>query len=1417
MPKNYRQIEDWLLERVAEASGRDLAGIRADERFTQYGLDSLALTGIIARAAAAVGKPVEPTAAWRYPTPAELAGHLAGIASASGTSNADTAGARLSAREPIAVISMAARLPGAITTAQFWDRLVSGQDSIVPTPTDRWDLARWFHPDRDERGRVATREGGFLDGIAEFDPLFFGISPAEAAAMDPQQRLMLELAWEALDDAGARPGTLRGRSVGVFTGAMWTDYAALLASDPDLMSSYSATGADTSLISARISYVLGLTGPSITVNTACSSSLVAIHQAVRAIRNGDCAWALAGGVSLMLTPASTVAMSRFGAMSPTGRCKAFDSRADGYVRGEGAGLVVLAPLSSALAQAGRVYCTVLGGAINNDGFSNGLTAPNPVAQEAVIRLACADAGVDPGEVDFVETHGTGTALGDPIEAGALGAVYGVERDHALVLGAVKTNLGHLEAAAGVAGFIKTALSLYHRMIPPNLHFRQPNPNIDLDGWRLTVPTAPLPWPARAPGRARAGVSGFGFGGTNCHVVLGDRARTDVTPRLRGVRTRPVVLVFAGQGSQWPAMAADLMDHPGFADAVLRCDLAFAPHLGGSIAEALCRPDPLPSTQWIQAGIFTMQVGLTARWLADGLRPAAVIGQSMGEIAAAYACGALSLDDAVLIVASRTRLIAELARPGAMAVVELDSALVRGRIADGGHEQVAVAVAAAPGRCVVSGGPQQVAAFIAELTADGGTVRQVDVDYASHGVAMDPVLPALRAELAGLAPGPGTVPMWSTVTASPVAGTELTAGYWCRNLREPVAFADTVAAVAEHLGDPVFLDVNPHPISVRDVRACVPTLTVPASLRRGESASAVHAETVAALCDTAANHCAADPGVAAAAANLLVVSARDPGALPDAARQLARRVRDADAREFVDICHTALRRRDHHEHRLAVVAAAGSPAATALDLAADRAAAAGLSPRRRGPRIVFVFPGQGGQHIGMGVRLYAEEPAFRRAAHACAELVAAEAGPDLLPWLTGEYPLDVESFDVVQPALFTVAIGLAALLREWGVEPDAVIGHSMGEVAAAAVCGALSLPDAVRVICRRSAALAELSGAGTMVLADLDEERAGHIIAEFDGVEIAAVNGPRTRVFTGPAETMTSLAARLRAQQVLMRELKVNGAAHSRQVEPGLPALRTALRGLLPRVARIPFLSTVTATAHRGADLDADYWARNLRQQVRFAEVVAREMETGPVCFVELSPHPVLTGAVEEVAALGPSGSAVTAVTVLHRDRPDREGLLTAIAALYVAGVDPDPIRLPVPPGRPISLPPPQWRRRRYWVTEAPPDEAPQAARDLRAELEAADPDRAAALVRRFLTGQLCALLGTRAEELLTDAPITTSGATSLIAMRLRNAVVRDLGVTIPVSVLLGAENIAVLADLVLRGDAEATVAREAVDYEEVSL
>ncbi|WP_191062525.1 type I polyketide synthase, partial [Geminicoccus harenae] len=399
--------------------------------------------------------------------------------------------------EPIAAVGLSCRVPGAADPEAFWRLLMDGVDAIREVPAERWPIGRLFDPDPARPGRMSTRFGGFLDGVDRFDAAFFGISPREAAQMDPQQRLALELAWEAFEDAGWRPSLLAGRRAGVFLGTMWSDYARLLAG-PEGIVQHTATGQDTSIISARISYALGLEGPSLTVNTACSSALVAVHLACQSLRSGESELALAGGVHLVLAPESTIAMTKFGAMAPDGRCKAFDARANGYVRGEGGGLVALKPLSRAEADGDRIYAVILGSAVNNDGPSNGLTAPNPDAQRAMLEDALAAARLSPDSIDYVEAHGTGTALGDPIEAGALGAVLGRDRPPSarLRIGSVKTNIGHLEAAAGAAGLIKTVLALDRRRLPPSLHFQTPSPHIAFDALGLQVQDRAEPWPDR---------------------------------------------------------------------------------------------------------------------------------------------------------------------------------------------------------------------------------------------------------------------------------------------------------------------------------------------------------------------------------------------------------------------------------------------------------------------------------------------------------------------------------------------------------------------------------------------------------------------------------------------------------------------------------------------------------------------------------------------------------------------------------------------------------------------------------------------------------------------------------------------------------------------------------------------------------
>ncbi|MFJ7136776.1 type I polyketide synthase, partial [Streptomyces fungicidicus] len=434
----------------------------------------------------------------------------------------DASGREPSGGRAVAVVGMACRLPGAPDLEAFWELLREGRDAVTDVPEGRWTLP---HPAGGDGAPVAdpgTRRGGFLDDVDGFDADFFGISPREAAAMDPQQRLMLELSWEALEDAGVLPGKLRGSRTGVFTGVMADDYATLARRlGPEAVTRHSVTGLHRGLIANRVSFAFGLSGPSMVLDTGQSSSLVAVHTACESLRAGTSTLALAGGVNLNLAAESAVATSRFGALSPDGRCFTFDARANGYVRGEGAGVVALKPLDRALADGDVVYCVVLGGDVNNDGATDALTRPSAALQAEVVSAAQRAGGVRPADVGYVELHGTGTRLGDPVEAEALGAVFAATRrpGEPLRIGSAKTNVGHLEGAAGIVGFIKAALCVSRAELPPSLHFEHPNPAIAFDTWGLRVQREVEPWPGK--GRRVAGISSFGMGGTNCHVVVAE--------------------------------------------------------------------------------------------------------------------------------------------------------------------------------------------------------------------------------------------------------------------------------------------------------------------------------------------------------------------------------------------------------------------------------------------------------------------------------------------------------------------------------------------------------------------------------------------------------------------------------------------------------------------------------------------------------------------------------------------------------------------------------------------------------------------------------------------------------------------------------------------------------------------------------
>jgi acyl transferase domain-containing protein/D-arabinose 1-dehydrogenase-like Zn-dependent alcohol dehydrogenase/acyl carrier protein/NADP-dependent 3-hydroxy acid dehydrogenase YdfG len=1373
-------IGEIIQQYLADKLGVAPEAILPSERFRRLGVDSLMATAMLVMLGKHLGRPLSPTLAWQFPTPSDLARHLAGESVE--TSEAALDVLPVASDEPIAIVGMACRFPGAADPDAFWALLRDGVDAVREVPEDRWDTDALFDADVATPGKMSTRWAGLLDDVASFDAAFFGISPREATQIDPQQRLMLELSWEAIEDAGLVASALKGTRTGVFFGAMWMDYSRLPGATADRIGPHTATGQDLSIIPARVSYTLGLIGPSLAVNTACSSSLVAVHLARQSLLRGESRLALAGGVNLLISPESTIEMSKFGAMAPDGRSKAFDARANGYVRGEGGGVIVLKRLSDAIADGDHVYCTIRGSALNNDGFSNGLTAPSPQAQEAVIRDACADAGVPPSEVQYVEAHGTGTMLGDPIEAGALGAALGRGRpaDRPLRIGSVKTNVGHLEAAAGMAGLIKVVLSMIHRQLPATLHYRQPNPHIDFERLRLRVQDALEPWAAES-GRRVAGVSSFGFGGTNAHVVLegttegavrsvrlaaptaqklvadakalaqalraspfsletiaepthvegkihrlavAARSAEEVASQLEGFvigrplpglahgtapASRPrVVLVFGGQGSQWLGMGRALLREDAAGRAALtRCDAALHGFAEWSLVERLQRGDAklLDDTAFVQPAIFAMQVALTEALRARGLEIDAVVGQSMGEVAAAHVAGALSLEDAARVICVRSALVGEV-RGGRMAVVGLSLAAATEVVASYG-DRLSIAVAAGPDSTVVAGEQDAVEALRAQLEPRGVVVRDIRVDYASHSRFMDPLLPALRERLAPVRPRACAVAFWSTVTGGPLPGGSLDAAYWARNLREPVLFAPTLERLAAERAA-VFVEVDPHPVLAQFVEQCLTStrgaaaVVVPCAAR-DEAETQTVAEAVGRLFVLGAGLRSEGAPSRARSAELVVLSAKTPQALSGLAGRLREHLDGHPDLALGDLAYSLLATRSSMSRRLALTV----PSREALRDALQAAASGEMLQEPPDvssevpPKTVFVFPGQGSQWLGMGRQLLAEEPAFREALSACDRAIAAEAGWSVLDELAAPAESSkLDRIEVVQPVLFAIEVALATLWRAGGIEPHAVVGHSMGEVAAACVAGALSLEDGAAVICRRSALLSRVSGQGEMALVELSIDQANAELKGFeDRLGVAVSNSRRSTVLSGDPGALASVLERLEKRGVFCRRVKVDVASHSPQMDPLVGELVAKLHGLAPRAAQVPMRSTVTGAVLKGPELKPSYWADNLRQPVRFGRAVESLLSEGFTLFVEMSPHPILVPAIEENRQA--AQAAGVAVGSLRREQPERATMLESLGALHVHGHPLDPERLFPGGRRRVSLPTYAWQRERYWLPPAP--------------------------------------------------------------------------------------------------------------------
>ncbi|MGW2681454.1 SDR family NAD(P)-dependent oxidoreductase, partial [Streptomyces sp. NPDC001436] len=941
----------------------DTDAVRPERAFKDAGFDSLTALELRNRLARATGLSLAATVVFDRPNPAALAAHLLdqllgdggdGGDSGNGPSDVPAPVTAPDEDDPVVIVGMACRFPGGADTPEaLWDLVMAERDVIGAAPTDRgWNLDEVYEPDAEaaRRGTTYVREGGFLHGAAGFDAEFFGISPREALVMDPQQRLLLETSWEALERAGIDPRSLRGTRTGVYAGLTHQEYASRLHEASEEHEGYLLTGKSASVVSGRISYVLGLEGPSVSVDTACSSSLVALHLAAQAVRAGECELALAGGVTVMAAPGLFVEFSRQRGLAADGRSKAFADAADGTSWAEGAGMVLVERLSAARRHGHPVLAVLRGDAVNQDGASNGLTAPNGPSQERVISQALANAGLGFADVDVVEAHGTGTRLGDPIEARALLATYGQRpAGRPLWLGSLKSNIGHPQAAAGVAGVIKMVMALEHGRLPKTLHVDAPSSQVDWEAGAVELLTEARDWPEVGRVR-RAGVSAFGVSGTNAHVIL----------------------------EQAPEPAEE---------------------------------------------------------------------------------------------------------------------------------------------------------------AASGELREL------------PVVP-------------------------------------------------------------------------------------------------------------------------------LVLTAKSAPAL----REQADRLRDGlEGLRPLDVGFTLAVGRSVFEHRQITVGPV-----TVRGVAADTG------------RVVWVFPGQGTQWVGMGAGLLESSPVFAAKLRECAEALAPFVDFDVVEVVREGRSLD--RVDVVQPVTWAVMVSLAEVWRSLGVVPDAVVGHSQGEIAAAAVSGALSLEDAARVVALRAAVIGrELAGLGGMASLPLPVAAVEERLAGWAGrLGVAAVNGPSSTVVAGDADAVAAFVAEAQEAGIRARQVPVDYASHSAHVERIEAELLEVLGPIVPRRPEVPFYSTVTAELVDSAALDAAYWYRNLRQPVRFEDTVGRMIREGFGTFVECSAHPVLTIGIQETDA------DVLAVGSLRREEGGLQRFLTSAAELFVRGVDIDWAFLFEGTGaRRVQLPTYAFQRTHYWAPTSP--------------------------------------------------------------------------------------------------------------------
>lgn len=825
--------------------------------------------------------------------------------------------------EPIAIVGMSCRFPEAQNLDEFWQLLHDGQDTVTEIPKERWDNDAYYDPDPAAARKSHQQHASMLKNIDDFDTFFFNISPAEAAEMNPSQKLMLELVWEAIENSTLSYKQVQGTKTGVYVGNIWADFEHLRKHKYAPVTSHSAVGQSSNIIANRVSFAYGFSGPSLVVDTGCSSSLVALHIACQSLWDGSTELCIAAGVNHILDPDQNVLLSKFGGLSKKGKCSTFDIEADGFVRGEGAGVLLLKRLADAERDGDTIHAVIKGSAMNNNGYNVNLPATSVHGQKQVLEDAYRSAGIAPHQVHYVEAHGTGTRLGDPTESRALGEFFGAGRFRKLRVGSVKTNIGHLEAAAGIAGLIKVVLSMKHKMLPPSLNFKTPNPDIPFEELKLQVNHTLSAWPAEPNEPMLAGINSFGWGGTNAHTVIQEyrpivaqapsqpaapvarlclplsaksqaalkayarayiekiatldddgfrdlctatallkpefdyriifsgadrteivtaiedflRDENELTPAKALTPQDKVVFIFPGQGSQWLGMGRELYATQSvFRETIDALDKAFQAFTDWSLlAELQASPENsrLQEINVIQPALCAVQIALAKLWMAWGIKPHAVAGHSMGEVAAACSAGILTIDDAARIICTRSLLMKRVSGTGgAMAVTELtlqDAAHVVKR-----YPQLSVAVSNSPKSTVLAGDKNAIDAVITELESQQLFARLVKVDVASHSQQMDPLKDELRQSLVTLQPRAAAIPLISTVRKQYMNGTDMHADYWVDNLRSTVQFSGVMDQLMDDKHT-VFIEVSPHPVLINAMNECAEarkqrTVTVPSVFR-----------------------------------------------------------------------------------------------------------------------------------------------------------------------------------------------------------------------------------------------------------------------------------------------------------------------------------------------------------------------------------------------------------------------------------------------------------------------------------------------------------------------------------------------------------------------------------------------------------